>query len=144
MNDLFYAIFNASSGELVSTGSVVDFDRLAAHLAYTPIGNAQPGADQVWNTQTRQFEPAPPPAPTVPRSVTRRQALQALTLTGLIDSVQPAIDAIADPLQRRLMQIEFDDSQVFERQRPALLALAAGLGLDSAALDQLFITAAKL
>lgn len=80
----------------------------------------------------------------VPQSVTRRQARQALRLAGVLDMVQPAIDAIPDPMQRGLMQDEWDDSQTFERQRPALLQLAGALGLTSAQVDQLFVTAAGL
>ena len=84
---------------------------------------------------------APPP---VPQSVTRRQALSALLLADKLDSVQPAIDAIPDATQRGLMQIEWDESQTFERTRPALLQMAAALGMTDVELDQLFITAATL
>lgn len=85
-----------------------------------------------------------PPAPAIPASVTRRQARQALLLAGLLDKVEPTIAAIADPVQRGLAQIEWEDSQVFERQRPVLISLADAVGLDSDKLDQLFITAAGL
>lgn len=84
-----------------------------------------------------------PPTP-VPASVTRRQAKQALLLAGLLGNVQPAIDAIPDATQRAMIQIEWDDSQVFERDRPALIALGTALGLDDAALDALFTQAATL
>lgn len=80
----------------------------------------------------------------VPQSVTRRQVRQALLLAGLLDNVQPAIDSIADPVQRSMAQIEWDDSQQFERKRPLLVSLAAGLGLGEEALDNLFIQAAQL
>jgi hypothetical protein len=80
----------------------------------------------------------------VPQRVTRRQARQALLLAGKLDQVQPAIDAIADPTQRGLAQIEWDDSQVFERRRPFLVQIGTALGLDDAALDQLFFAAAAL
>lgn len=80
----------------------------------------------------------------VPPKVTRRQARQALLLAGLLDDVQPAIDAIPDPVQRGLAQIEWDDSQEFERHRPLLIQLAGALGLDGEALDGLFIQAAGL
>lgn len=89
-------------------------------------------------------EPADPVAPEVPTSVTRRQAKQALLLHGLLGNVQPAIDAIPDATQRAMIQIEWDDSQVFERNRPALIALGAALGLTNAQLDALFIEAAQL
>ena len=83
-------------------------------------------------------------APKVPQKVTRRQARQALLLAGLLASVQPAIDAIADATERGLMQIWWDDSLDFERSNSALITMATALGLDSAAIDSLFVTAATL
>jgi DnaJ-domain-containing protein 1 len=80
----------------------------------------------------------------VPQSVTRRQARQALLIAGKLSQVQPAIDAIADPLQRGMVQIEWDDSQTFERQRPTLIALATAIRLDDAEIDALFTHAATL
>lgn len=79
-----------------------------------------------------------------PKVVTRRQARQALLLAGLLDDVQAALDAIPDPLERRMAQIEWDDAQEFERHRPLVLTLAAAMGLDEQALDALFVTAAAL
>lgn len=86
----------------------------------------------------------PPPQPVVPQVVTARQAWQALIMAGLIDHVQPAIDAIADPVQRRLLDAEWNKSQEFHRTRPALIALATAIGLTSQDLDDLFTQAAQL
>lgn len=83
------------------------------------------------------------PAP-IPQQVTRRQARQALLLAGLLSSVQPKIDAIVDATERGLMQIWWDDSLDFERSNTALITMATALGLDSAAIDSLFVTAATL
>lgn len=80
----------------------------------------------------------------VPLVVTKRQAHQALILTGRYDDVVSAIGAIADPMARALMQSEFHDSQTFERERPALLAMAQQLQLDDEQLDDLFRLAATL
>jgi hypothetical protein len=90
--------------------------------------------------------PDPLPAPTVPvpQSVTKRQARQALLLAGLLDQVQSKIDAIPDATARGMAQIEWDDSQVYERNRPILISLGTALGLSSGDLDQLFRTAAAL
>lgn len=77
-------------------------------------------------------------------TVTRRQAKQALLLAGKLSLVQPAIDAIADATQRAMVQIEWDDSQVFERSRPTLIALATALGMTAQDIDELFATAAAL
>jgi hypothetical protein len=92
----------------------------------------------------------PEPVVVVPQVVTRRQAKQALLLatdglgTTLLSKVQPAIDAIQDQTQRALIQIEWDESLDFERTRPSLIAMATAIGLDSAGIDALFITAATL
>lgn len=91
------------------------------------------------------FAPLDLPAPRdVPAEVTRRQAKQALLLAGLLGSVQGAIDAIPDATPRSMAQIEWDDSQAFERNRPLLIMLATALGLSSEQLDDLFITAKDL
>lgn len=82
--------------------------------------------------------------PRVPAKVTRRQARQALAMEGLLGRVQPAIDAISDPLQRQLAQIEWDDSQDFERDRPLLIQLGYAIGLTDAGIDALFIRAGGL
>ena len=82
--------------------------------------------------------------PRVPAKVTRRQARQALAMEGLLDKVQPAIDAISDLQQRHLAQIEWDDSQDFERDRPLLIQLGHAIGLTDAGIDALFIRAGGL
>ena len=104
-----------------------------------------------------QYEIAPPAAPDrvfagseqvdvprVPAKVTLRQARQALLLAGLLDKVQPAIDAIPDPIARQLAQIEWDDSLEFERERPLLVQLGYALGLDDVGLDAIFVQAGGL
>lgn len=80
----------------------------------------------------------------VPRQVTRRQARQALLLRGKLALVQPAIDAIPDATQRGLMQIEWDDSLSFDRDRASLIAIGAAIGYDASALDDVFVFASKL
>jgi hypothetical protein len=84
-------------------------------------------------------EPGP-----VPQFVTRKQARKALIHAGFFDAVQPAIDAIEDPIERALMQTEWDDSEIYERHDPALLALAEILDLDSDQVDALFIQAKEM
>jgi len=77
-------------------------------------------------------------------SITRAQAKAALIITGLIAQVQPAIDAIPDPLQRALAQNDWDERLHFERSNPTLAAMAAALGMTDAQLDDLFALAATL
>ncbi len=83
-------------------------------------------------------------AVSVPQSVTRRQAKQALLINSKLALVQPAIDAIADPSQKAMIQIEWDDSQEFQRTRQSVIAIGTAIGLDSTQLDELFVLAATL
>ena len=93
-----------------------------------------------------QTEWVPPPAPSVviPQSVTMRQARLALLGAGLLDSVNAAIAAITDPVQRKAAQIEWEYAQTVDRDSPFTQQLAAGLGLTSEQLDALFTQAAAL
>lgn len=77
----------------------------------------------------------------VPKKVTRRQARQALLLRGYLDQVPVAIAAIPDVMQRRLAEIEWEDSQEFERHRPLVISIGTAMGMD---LDELFIFAGTL
>lgn len=92
-----------------------------------------------------QFIKPPPPPPQIPQAITRRQAKQQLLIAGLLDQVQPALDAIENETERAMMQIYWDDSQEFYREHPQLIALATGpLGLTESQLDELFISAGAL
>lgn len=125
-------------GVIVNTVVVDSLDALPGLIAESPgFGIGDRYADGV-------FTKAPPEPVAVPESVTRRQARQALLLAGLLDAVPAAIAAIPDATQRQLAQIEWEDSLQFERSRPLLIALATALGLTSAQLDQLFISASAL
>lgn len=81
--------------------------------------------------------------PTIPSRVTMRQARLALLGAGLLDDVLAAIEAMPSP-QKEEAQIEWEYSQEVQRDKALVLALAPALGLDDAALDQLFIQAATL
>lgn len=81
-----------------------------------------------------------PPNP-VPQKVTRRQGRQALLLAGALDMIPQAIATIKDETERRMAEIEWEDAQEYERQRPLVVMMGEALGLD---LDALFIHAASL
>jgi len=100
--------------------------------------SASVGVEQIGGPPPEPMPPGPP------MKVTRRQARQALLLAGLLNLVQPAIDAIPDATQRALMQIEWDDSQEFERNRPSLITIGGAIGLDAAGIDALFVQADAL
>ena len=84
-----------------------------------------------------------PCSPLVPLEVTMRQARLALLDSGLLDQVEPAIEALHGA-ERETARIEWNYSSTVVRSRPLVGMLGAALGLDDEALDQLFITAAGL
>lgn len=100
---------------------------------------------RIGDTYSNGVFTTPPAAPApVPEVVTRRQAKQALAISGKLSLVQPAINAIPDSTQRTLIQIEWDDSQEFQRNRASVIAIGTAIGLDSAGIDALFVAAAVL
>lgn len=85
----------------------------------------------------------PPPAPpSVPGSITMRQARLCLHKHGMLAEVQLAIDALPEP-DRTAAQIEWEYASVVERQG-FVLTIAQALGISSEQLDALFIEAATL
>lgn len=97
-----------------------------------------------WVDDGKTFRAPPAPAPVVPAVVSARQAKRALLEAGLLDDVQMAIDNIPDDLERRRVQIDWDESTEFRRDWPALALLATVMKLDEGTLDALFIEAATL
>jgi len=81
--------------------------------------------------------------PVVPQVVTRRQARRALLQAGLLNQVIIAIDAVEDEAVREAMRIDWEDATDFSRDNHTLSVLASALGLDDAALDQLFMQASQ-
>ncbi len=109
---------------------------LAAHAAALAAKDATIASLQA------QIDAYTPPAPSA--SITRAQAKLALLQAGLLDAVQPAIDAITDSTQRRAAQIEWDDRLTFERTSGVLTNMATLLGMDGPQIDDLFALAATL
>lgn len=79
--------------------------------------------------------------PQVPKTVSRKQGLQALFLRGLLDQIPLELAKIADPIERRMAQIEFDDATEFNRHNWLVLKMGQDLNLD---LDDFFIFASSL
>jgi len=79
----------------------------------------------------------PPPAPPVTQ-ITMRQCRLQLLAADLLDDVDAAV-AQAD----RAVQIEWEYATVVDRNSPLVSAIGASLGLDDAAIDQLFVDAAQ-
>lgn len=101
--------------------------------------------EQVFDCATGEVftRPAPAFVPTVPSSVSRRQAKLALLSAGKLAGVDAAIASMASP-QREIAEIEWKDATEFRRDSPTLIALGAALGLSESQVDDLFIAAAAL
>lgn len=86
----------------------------------------------------------PAPVDPVPPKVTRRQARQALFLSGIpLASVDALIDALPEP-SRTVSRIFWEDSNDFERTNSTLNAMASALNLTQPQLDDLFRLAQTL
>ena len=109
-----------------------------------PIGGSESSVitPEEFATLNAQWHPATPAA--VPVSVTPRQAKLALLSAGLLDAVEAAIEAIADPATKRVAQIEWEYAQEVRRDWPLLNQVAAGMGMTDAQIDDLFNLAATL
>lgn len=133
--------------EMISSGSVSVDEMAPIPQRCTLLAPPRTKGTQVarFNGANWEVLPERPAAKApVPFKVTRSQARRALLLRGLFDQVQPIIDAIPDPIERGMAQIMWDDALDFERHSPIVAMIGQALGLDEAALDDLFISAASL
>lgn len=130
--------------DIIMSGDYVDSGTLMGTLDVSGDAPsvAEPLVIEAFEDVGQGLLPEPGPIRT-PHTVTRRQAKQQLLIDGILDQVQPAIDAIADDIQRAMVQIYWDDATEFERANGELIALATSLGLDDEAVDALFIAASQ-
>lgn len=138
-------VFNKS---LIFTGrvlTVTEFDPFPTFSTDISPPPLQAGEWAKWLGDSWEVITELPAVPErVPSEVTKRQARQQLITLGILDSVQTAIDAIADATEKALIQSFWDDSSTYERNHPQMLALSSAIGLDSDALDAAFVAAGKL
>lgn len=114
--------------------------------AFIPMdpANADYAAVLEWISQGNTIEPANVPTPTVPSSVTMRQARLALHRYGLLDLVDQSIAQIPDSTMRTATKIDWEYAQTVDRDSLVTQQLAVMLGLSDEQLDQLFTLAASL
>lgn len=104
-----------------------------------------------WFEQSVQFRDEdgnltlPPVLPKPPKSVTRRQAKEALIRSGLIDSIEPILQSIEDEAERVIVKNYWHESNEFERDNPILNSLATEhLDMSQEDIDDLFRLAVTL
>lgn len=103
----------------------------------------RPGLYHVWQEGAWVRDAEAERQARVPRSITMRQARRCLRSHGMLESVQPAIDALPEP-DRTDAQIDWDHSGAVERDRGFVLQIAQALGIRDEQLDALFIEATTL
>ena len=79
----------------------------------------------------------------IPTEVTMRQARLALLAAGKLAGVDAAIASMPEP-HKTAASIEWEYSSALQRSNQFVSQLGAALGLDDAAIDALFVEAAKL
>ena len=90
------------------------------------------------------FPIAVPALPTIPQAVSLAQGKAALIQGGLWQAVLDYVAAIPDATQKALAEVALQDTQEWRRDSAFLTAAGTALGLDDAAMDDLFIAASKV
>ena len=79
------------------------------------------------------------------KPLTRRQFRLALVMNGFaLADIEALISQIEDDMQRQIIQIEWQDATVFERNNSSLFVMAALMGLSSSQIDELWSQALTL
>lgn len=101
------------------------------------------GCVEITEEEAESIRAANATSPSVPQSVTMRQARLALLRAGKLQSVNNAIAAMIGP-EGEAARIEWDYSNEVRRTQPLTVALAQAIGMTEQEMDALFIEAAKL
>lgn len=101
----------------------------------SPVGRRWTGAD--WEDVLSDTQP------TIPQRVQMRQARLALFSAGLLDAIDPTIEALPEP-DRAVARIEWEYSPDVKRHNGLVDKLAPSLGLTDEQVDALFIQAAQM
>jgi len=75
----------------------------------------------------------------VPQSISTAQGQLALIEFGKYQAAVDFINAIPDPVEKLKAEVNFYRRNDWQRDNQTLLALAQGLGISDAELDQMFI-----
>jgi hypothetical protein len=117
-----------------------------AHVCLLPDGPLIPLDDPdylAWVAEGNTPLQPEPFVPVVPLSITMRQARLALMGAGLLTTVNNAVAAMTGA-EGDAARIEWEFSSAVERNKPLVAGLSAALGLSTAQVDALFITATTL
>lgn len=105
------------------------------------VVNLQTGERQIINLTPEEIAALPGPQPEpVPQVVSRFQAKAALAQAGLLAQA----DAVVAASGNAVLQLAWAEANEFRRDSAGINSLAPAIGLNSAALDDLFRVAAGI
>lgn len=96
-----------------------------------------------WINERNKPLPNDPPVRVIPQEISMRQARLALHSVGKLVSVGSVIEGLNEP-DRTAAKIEWEYSSALRRDNRFIKVLGTALGLDDAAIDELFVSASKL
>lgn len=105
----------------------------------TEVSPAPELVNPVWNGEA--WEEGAPPEVT---RISRRQGKQQLVIAGYDEQVEATIDAIEDPVQRKLTRIWYNDEDYWDIDSPQLLGLASIMRIPEQEIVELFKSASTL
>lgn len=94
-----------------------------------------------WLAEGNVPDPYVPPPPPIPATVTRFQALAALSRAGHLPAIRTYIATID---QDDIIRLAWENAAEWERSSPLLNTLAQMLGLTGQQVDDLFIAASNI
>lgn len=104
------------------------------------LGPTVRAAVEQWIAEGKEIIPYTPPTEDEIRaampSLTRRQFRLGMMSLGITStSITDHIETIADPTEREVAMIEWEDATQFERTHPLVVNLSAAMNIDPATLD---------
>ena len=75
------------------------------------------------------------------KSLTRRQFKLALLENGLLETIEQMIESIEDPIVKTRIQIEYSESERFERTNDSVKYMLGVLDLTSDKVDEMWLQA---
>ena len=136
-----YAVFNAEGVAELRRDSASELPAGAFALTAEQFALLMSGEWKIDAGGALVPAPAAVVADAVPQIVSKFQAKAALMGAGLLAQVE---QMMADPAADALAVLAWTEAQEFRRSSPTVAAMAGALGLDAAALDALFTTAAGI